>query len=179
MKGVIFTELVRFLEDRSVAFADDVVRDAALPNDGAYTSVGNYPSGEALTLVQSAARLSGISEDELFCQFGIFLFSRFLVLYPHIMSAYGTAEALLDHVGSHIHAEVCVLYPDSHPPQISARREADRTVMTYQSHRPMAAIAYGLIQGCMAHYGDQRRVDWMVSNRGRAATFIFSETRHG
>lgn len=65
MKGVIFTELIRFLEAQLAAFADDVVRDAQLPNEGAYTSVGTYPSSEALTMVGSAARLSGQSEDEL------------------------------------------------------------------------------------------------------------------
>ncbi len=179
MKGVIFTELIRFLEAQSAAFADDVVRDAQLPNEGAYTSVGTYPSSEALTMVGSAARLSGQSEDELCRLFGNFLFARFLVLYPHIMAAYSTAEALLGHVGSHIHAEVCVLYPDSRPPQITSRRDGARTIMTYQSHRPMAAIAFGLIQGCMAHYGDSRRIEWSARSRGRTATFILSEQPHG
>ncbi len=179
MKGVIFTELIRFMETQSAAFADEVVRDAALPNDGAYTSVGSYPSAEAMTMVQAASRLSGQSEEELCRQFGNFLFSRFLILYPHITSAYTTAEALLGHVGTHIHDEVCVLYPDSRPPQITVRQDGPRTIMTYQSHRPMAAIAFGLIQGCMAHYGDPRSISWSASSRGRAATFIFSEATDG
>jgi hypothetical protein len=179
MKGVIFTELIRFMEAQSAAFADEVVREAALPNDGAYTSVGSYPSAQALAMVHAASRVSGQSEEELCRQFGNFLFSRFLILFPHITSAYTTAEALLGHVGTHIHEEVCVLYPDSRPPQITARRDGTRTIMTYQSHRPMAAIAFGLIQGCMAHYGDPRSVSWSASSRGRAATFILSEATHG
>lgn len=172
MKGVIFTELMRFLESKSVAFADEVVVEAVLPNDGAYTSVGNYPSAEALSMVQTASRLSGVDEEELMRQFGNFLFSRFLVLFPHIMSIYTTAEALLAHVGSHIHTEVCVLYPDSRPPTVNARREKDRTILDYSSHRPLAAIAFGMVQGCMAHYGDPRRIEWVKSTNGRAATFL-------
>lgn len=178
MKGVIFTELIRFLEAQSAAFADDVVRDAQLPNEGAYTSVGTYPSEQALAMIRAATHRSGQSEEDLCRQFGNFLFDRFLILYPHITSAYTTAEALLGHVGSHIHEEVCVLYPDSRPPQITARQEGTRTIMTYQSHRPMAAIAFGLIEGCMAHYGDPRTVSWTRTSRGRAATFILSEAKH-
>lgn len=179
MKGVIFTELIRFMEVQSAAFADEVVRDAQLPNDGAYTSVGSYPTEQALALIHAASRLSGQSEEELCRRFGNFLFSRFLILFPHITSAYTTAEALLGHVGTHIHDEVCVLYPDSRPPQITTRQDGTRTIMTYQSHRPMAVIAFGLIQGCMAHYGDPRSISWSASSRGRAATFILSETAHG
>ena len=61
MKGVIFTKLVGYLETRhGVAFADDVVTQSKLPTDGAYTSVGNYPSAPALTIVGVASRFSGI-----------------------------------------------------------------------------------------------------------------------
>ena len=49
MNGVIFTELVSFLETvHGVAFADAVISESRLPNDGAFTSVGNYPSAQAL-----------------------------------------------------------------------------------------------------------------------------------
>jgi len=56
MKGHIFTELVRFMEETvSPAFADQVISEADIPSDGAYTAVGNYPSEEALALVGKAS----------------------------------------------------------------------------------------------------------------------------
>lgn len=180
MKGVIFTELVRFMEDaKSPAFADEVIQLAALPSEGAYTSVGNYPAAEALALVGQASVVSGIEAEELCRLFGNYLFERFLILYPHIMAAYKDAETLLSHVGSHIHNEVTVLYPDAQPPKIEASTAGNVTTMQYSSHRPMAAVAYGLIQQCMIHYGDTRTIAWKSSNEGRNATFIISGINDG
>jgi len=173
MKGVIFTELIRFMESvKSPAFADEAIQLSAVASDGAYTTVGNYPSGEALALVGAASKLSGTDAAELCRLFGGYLFQRFLILYPHIMMSYTNAETLLEHVGSHIHGEVCVLYPDARPPQIEAETVDNVTTMSYKSHRPMAAIAFGLIEECMRHYGDERSVSWNSSENGKSATFV-------
>lgn len=175
MKGVIFTELVRFMEQvQSPEFADSVIDGAKLPNDGAFTSVGNYPSDHAVKLVQQASEQSGIDGAELCRLFGKYLYERFSVLYPHIMEEYDTADALLAHVGSHIHAEVCTLYPDARPPVVETAIENGKTSMRYQSHRPMAAIALGLVQGCMENFDDQRSLEWEVADNGKSATFSIS-----
>ena len=172
MKGIIFTELVRFMEQvKSPEFVDEVITMAKLPNDGAFTSVGNYPAEYALSMVEQASEVSGIDGGELCQLFGKYLYNRFLVLYPDIMQAYTTAEDLLAHVGSHIHNEVRILYPDARPPLIDNKREDDAFVISYQSHRPMAAIACGLIQGCMEHFGDERELKWDISDGGKRASF--------
>ena len=172
MKGIIFTELVRFMEKvQSPEFADQVLTGAALPNEGAFTSIGNYPSDYALAMVGQASEQSGIDAAELCRLFGKYLYGRFTVLYPHIMESYKTAEALLTHVGSHIHAEVCVLYPDAKPPQVTAEVENGATVVRYESHRPMAAIAHGLVEGCMGHYDDPRKLEWSCAEDGKSAVF--------
>jgi len=175
MKGVIFTELVRFMETvQSPAFADAVIDAAALPNDGAFTSVGNYPSAHALSLVTQASEQSGIEIAELCRLFGQHLYRRFHILYPHIMEAYTDAEALLTHVGSHIHLEVCTLYPDARPPQVETTVEDGKTIISYQSHRPLAAIALGLIQGCMEYFNDPRTLVWDVAENSKTARFYIS-----
>jgi Haem-NO-binding len=172
MKGHIFTELVRFMEETiSPAFADQVIREADIPSDGAYTSVGNYPSEEALTLVGKASEISGIAADELCRMFGAYLFERFMILYPHIMSAYKDAGALLQYVDGHIHNEVKILYPDAKTPKVIAETKGDTTTVTYSSHRPMAALAHGLVEQCMKHFDDKRSLTWEVSNDGRNASF--------
>ena len=177
MKGIIFTELVRFMEKvQSPEFADQVISGAELPNDGAFTSIGNYPSEYALAMVGKASEASGIEGPELCRLFGVYLYDRFTILYPYIMESYKTAEALLTHVGSHIHAEVCVLYPDAKPPQIVAEVVGGTTIIRYESHRPMAAIAHGLVQGCMAHYQDTRQLEWDCAEDSKSATFKISGT---
>ncbi|MEP2987856.1 MAG: heme NO-binding domain-containing protein [Parasphingorhabdus sp.] len=175
MKGIIFTELVRFMEKvQSADFADAVISGAELPNDGAFTSVGNYPSEYALNMVGQASEQSGIEASELCRLYGKYLYGRFTILYPHIMESYRTAEALLTHVGSHIHNEVCILYPDAKPPQISASEAQGQTIIEYRSHRPMAAIAQGLVQGCMEHYSDPRKLEWDIDEDGKSARFTIS-----
>jgi hypothetical protein len=175
MKGVIFTELVSYMETvHGVAFADAVISESRLPNDGAFTSVGNYPSQQALTMVEVAARLSGTDGAVLCEDYGAWLFGRFGVLFPTIMANYPTAESLLMHVGSHIHEEVRVLYPDARPPEITAENAGDTMIVRYRSHRPMAHIAYGLIRQCLIDYDEPRIVRWHGSGRADEATFIIA-----
>lgn len=178
MKGVVFTELVRFMEDaQSADFADSVLEGAALPNDGAFTTVGNYPSEYALKMVGEASRQSGIDAAELCRLFGKQLYGRFFILYPHIMEAYRNAEDLLSHVGSHIHAEVCTLYPDAKPPKVETSAGERGMQVHYSSHRPMAAIALGLVQGCMEHFDDKRTLDWDFGADSKTATFVITGER--
>lgn len=177
MKGIIFTELVRFMEHvKSAKFVDDVITAAQLPNDGAFTSVGNYPSEYALSMVAEASAASGIDASELCRLFGQYLYNRFLILYPDIIEAYTNAEDLLAHVGSHIHGEVLILYPDARPPHIESKNNSEGFELTYQSHRPMAAIACGLVQGCMEHFKDERELKWSFSDGGKRASFTIKDT---
>lgn len=180
MKGVIFTELVHFMEEaKSADFADAVLEGANLPNDGAFTSVGNYPSDYALAMVGEASRQSGIDAAELCRLFGKHLYRRFFILYPHIMEAYRTAEDLLSHVGSHIHAEVCILYPDAKPPKVETSENENGMEVRYSSHRPMAAIALGLVQGCMEYFGDERGLEWDFGADSKTATFTINGADNG
>ena len=172
MKGVIFTELVNFMEDAvGVVFADEVLTKADLPNGGAFTAVGSYPSAHALKLVDIASEMSGIPGDELCRKYGSFLFGRFHVLFPDIMKLYATVDALLDHVGPHIHEEVRILYPGAQPPSVVTTREGDDLVVTYESHRPLAHIAYGLIAQSIEHYQDPRILTWEANASGNRAVF--------
>lgn len=177
MKGVIFTELVNFMEQLAgVVFTDDVLVEADLPHGGAFSAVGSYPSAEALKLVTIASEKSGIPVPELCEKYGRFLFDRFVVLFPDIMSLYDNVDALLDHVGPHIHEEVRVLYPGAQPPSVTTKREGDTLIVEYESHRPMAHIAYGLIARSVEHYGDPRKLTWDASAQGNRASFRLAAT---
>ena len=162
MKGIIYSELVGFLDVKGgPSFTEQVLDQAELPHGGAFSRVSRYPWEQAVQVVTSASRISGLDANDLCEEFGWFLFDRFTVLYTEIVERYPTAEGMLGHVESHIHEEVKVLYPDSVPPQVSSWKEDDGFVVEYKSHRPFAHIAYGLVQGCMKHFGDTRTVEWV------------------
>lgn len=172
MKGVIFTQLVQHLEDvGGEQFVDEVLAKADLPNDGAFTAIGSYPSAYAFKLIEVVSEMTGKPASELSEGFGEDLFGRFTVLYPEIIGRYEDAEAMLGHVGSHIHEEVVVLYPDATPPAVRMTEENGEPVIHYSSHRPLAHVAFGLIKGCLKHYGDDRVVEWVEGGDATSAAF--------
>jgi hypothetical protein len=173
MKGIIYAELLQFLDVKGgPAFTEQVIADADLPHGGAFSRISRYPWEQAVQVVTSASRITGVDANDLCSEFGQFLFDRFTVLYVEIVNRYPTAEGMLGHVESHIHEEVKVLYPDAVPPTVSSYKEGDGFVVEYESHRPFAFIAYGLVQGCMKHFGDSRGIEWINPDpSGKTAHF--------
>ena len=176
MKGIIFSELVGFLDKTGgPIFTEKVLSEAGLEHGGAYTRVRRYPWQEAVRVVKAASRESGADFDDLCNQFGTYLFERFTILYEDIVGRYATAEALLSHVGDHIHEEVKALYPDAQPPEIRARSEGSWLWVEYSSHRPFAFIAHGLVAGAMQHFGDDRKLEWITASQdGSHAEFALT-----
>ena len=176
MKGIIFSELVGFLDKAGgPAFAEKVLSEAGLEHGGAYTRVGQYPWQEAVRVVDAASRESDAEFADLCHQFGVHLFERFTVLYADIVGHYATAEALLLHVGDHIHEEVKVLYPDARPPEVRAHSQGSTLRVEYASHRPFAHIAHGLVAGAMKHFGDNRTLEWITAGEdGSSAQFALT-----
>lgn len=176
VKGVVFAELVGFLDQKGgPVFAEKVLAKADLDHGGAYTRIGLYPWEEAVRVVAAASQESGADFDELCQAFGQFLFERFTILYAEIIDRYPDAESLLTHVGGHIHGEVRGMYPDAEPPNIATRKSAEGLIVEYESYRPFAHIAHGLISGAMAHFGDNRKIAWRnVNPEGSRASFLIS-----
>ncbi len=154
MKGIIFTELLRYLEQiESDLFVDTVLQECALPDGGVFIRAGNYPAAHALMILEKASDRMKIPLADLGRYFGRHLFQRFTVIYPDIVGHYTNALELLAHVGSHIHTDVTVLYPDARPPRVWHEDNDGQTTIHYQSHRPMAVLALGLIEQCVEHFG--------------------------
>ncbi|OYU14399.1 MAG: guanylate cyclase [Alphaproteobacteria bacterium PA4] len=175
MKGIVFTELMGFLESQlGVVTADRIVGAAALPNDGAFTSVGNYPAGYALKIVEAAAAETGLPFERLLQDYGSYLYTSLVVLFPAIISHYRTAEDMLCHVASHIHEEVVILYPDARPPSITATADGDRLHVLYESHRPLAHLCFGLLRQCLVHFSDPRAITWQDGGSLHRARFVLA-----
>ncbi|WP_251977703.1 heme NO-binding domain-containing protein [Salinicola avicenniae] len=173
MKGLIFVELMNFLDEQlGDAITEKVVEAASLPNDAAFTSVGNYPSHYAADLVTAAARMTG-ADAALMCEdFGRFIFQRFQTRFPHLLSRYTSARELLEHVQGHIHEEVKVIYPDASPPQVETHSDIEGYTVTYRSGRGFAHIAYGLVAQCISFYSEQSDVTWKPGSTATQACFI-------
>jgi len=160
MKGVVFVELLAMAEDTFGEDAvDEVIEKASLPSGGAYTSVGNYPCGELMALVQGFSSFSGIPATELQRLFGHWMMNSFARHYPQFFAGLAGSLDMLEAIEDEIHVEVRKLYPDADLPTFDAKRHGpDSLDLTYRSPRPLADFCQGLIEACAEHFGETARI---------------------
>ena len=155
MKGVVFKSFEAFVEDRwSDAIADEALSIDGLSSGGAFTSVGNYPHSDIISMVVYLSQKTGIPAGELVRDFGVYLFHVLAKSHADIVSGFSGCIDMLAGIESVIHRDVRKLYSDAKLPRFDVDdRQGDRTVtLTYRSGRPFADLAEGLILGAFEHY---------------------------
>lgn len=155
MKGVIFAELIRWVEEvYSPAIADRMIVESAVPGDGVYTAVGSYPHEQALAMVGALSGLTGEPVPQIADAYGYWLAKRFVELYPEMFVGYSDTISFLHDVDSKMHREARKLYPDARTPKVIAEVDGQDVVIFYSSHRPLADVAYGLVRGYIDFFDD-------------------------
>ncbi len=176
MKGVVFSEFIEMVEDKfSPEIADRIIDQADLPSGGAYTTVGTYDHAEILSLVGCLSNETSITPGDLVQAFGSYLFSRFHTAHPSFFTGMNSAFDFLGKVEDYIHVEVRKLYPDAELPSLECEApDTNQLRMTYRSKRPFAALAEGLIRGCVAHFEEDIdiAVEDLSDGAGTAARFV-------
>lgn len=157
MKGIVFSEFNEMVEAQfSPELADRIIGEADLESGGAYTAVGTYPHEELVALVGRLSAHTGIAASALVKAFGQHLAGRFTQLYPGFFEGTRGTFDFLSSIEGHVHVEVRKLYPDAELPTFESTPHDDRHMtMRYQSRRPFADLAEGLILGCAAHFGER------------------------
>jgi len=148
MKGLVFTT---FIDHCAQSFGedmlDDIIEESGVPNDGAYTSVGTYPFEQMVDLITAMCRLTGKALPEALHDFGRFCFGKWVAYSPEFFNN----KQLFDVLASvdHFHEfEVRKLYPDAELPSFKVlRRTDDRLTLRYDSCKPLANLAAGVIAG--------------------------------
>lgn len=156
MKGIVFREFIDMVESQfSLEVADAIISASQLSTQGAYTAVGTYPHEEMVDLVSNLSRETGIPVPDLLRHFGRHLFQRFSVVHPEHVLSHASAFELLQQLDGNIHVEVRKLYNDVELPSFTYEQLDDHSmVFVYSSHRQLADFAHGLIEGCIAHFGE-------------------------
>jgi len=112
MLGIVFTSLIDMLEEKvSPEFADDVIMEAELENDGAYTAVGYYPFEEMQRLLGVLVEKTGKSANELLYDFGYYLFGKLATVHSDVLANTNGMLDMLMHLDGDIHVQVKKLYP--------------------------------------------------------------------
>ena len=180
MKGIIFTEFLEMVEDQfSADMVDDIILMSDLPSNGAYTSLGTYDYQEMVQLVVGLSQQTGIAVSDLIQSFGSYLFARFVVIYPQFIAPHATTISLLQNIEGYIHQEVLKLYPQAQLPHFDCEMPRPGClIMTYQSIRPFADLAHGLIRGCINHFNEPITLlkEDLSDGAGTAARFTITLT---
>ena len=156
MKGIVFTEFTGFVERRfGLAMVDRLILETAPCSGGVYTSVGTYDAGELIAMAARLSEITDVSVSALVKEFGGHLFQHFVISHASTMGNVSSSEALLRSVDDHIHVEVRKLFPDAELPKIEFVKLSDSTCnVLYQSSRPFADLAEGLIDASIRHFGE-------------------------
>jgi hypothetical protein len=178
MKGMVFTEFLEMVEDKfSPEVADWIIEQANLRSGGVYTSVGTYDHGEMIELVSCLSKKTGIPSADLVKSFGFYLFGRFHNMYPIYFKGVVSSFDFLQRIEDYIHVEVRKLYPEAELPSfVCDTPEPGSLRLTYRSTRPFAAMAEGLIRGCVDHYGEAVDIETedLSGGAGTAARFLLT-----
>ncbi|MER9951763.1 heme NO-binding domain-containing protein [Mesorhizobium sp. M0047] len=181
MKGMVFTELLGFVEQTYGADAvDDLIEASDLPSGGAYTAVGTYDHKEMQSLVTTLAAQSHTPPDELLGLFGQHLIGRFKASFPDFFKTAATLFDFLESIDRHIHVEVRKLYPDAELPEFRAERVGHGAMnLDYRSSRPFEALASGLILGAAQIYAETVRIERSSHENGGEKFVRFSIQKTG
>jgi len=154
MKGVLFTQFLRFADDEfGTAITGSVAERTR------YSATGEYDHRELHDLVRELGRATGRTSAELLGAFGRELFHYFANMYPVFFAGADSAVGFLSGVDTYIHGELVKLYPGAQFPRFDVSHPAaDRLEMVYRSERQLADLAEGLIRGCVEHFGDSIEV---------------------
>ena len=161
MKGIVFTELLEMVEETyGYELVDQLLTKNDLPSGGIYTAIGTYGHGEMMTLLRHLSQSLGTPVPDLMRTYGRYMFGTFTRSYYPFIERSTTAFSLLNSIHHYIHVEVRKLYPDAELPHFTVEQPAENHLrMRYESERRMSDFAHGLIEGCLAHYGETATIE--------------------
>ena len=155
---------------------DAIIGRSQVASGGAYTSVGTYPHEEIIALVTALSQETGIPGPDLVRTFGKYLFGRFALAYPRFFQGVDNSFLFLSGIEDVIHADVRKLYPDAELPTFEVNMTPDSLTLTYFSEHPFVDLAQGLIEGCVAYFGEaiDIRREHLSNLPGAQARFILT-----
>jgi hypothetical protein len=155
VKGILFNVVEEVVEeDLSDRDWDLALCGAGV--EGAYTSLGNYPTGQLLAIVEALAAHRRVPVEDVLRAAGEHGYHHLVARHPELVEPYTDLGGLLLHLDTVIHPEVLKLYPHADPPRFEVRPAvgSDRPwEVIYRSPRGLCHLAEGLMRGAAGRFG--------------------------
>ena len=154
MKGIVFTEFLEMIEQEvGITDSQELLESLDLTDSGAYTSVGDYPFAELVTIISTLSERVQRPVPELLFSFGLYFAKSISNTYRVFFEESDTLFDFLASVHNYIHVEVKKLYTNAMPPTLLVKERSDtHMVLHYTSHRALGDFAEGLITGVSEVY---------------------------
>lgn len=178
MKGIVFTELIEFVEDQfGYTMADVMLEASMLDHKGAYTQGGNYPYEELVAIVMRLSEHVDLSIETLIEVYARHLFIRIVALYPRITEGFQSVLEFISVVDTFIHPEVKKLYPEAELPTFHLiSLEEKCLIIDYHSSKPLYQMAVGLMLGASDYFKQTIDVEYEINSVSDESNARFTVT---
>lgn len=158
MKGILFN------------LAEEVVAEAYGPEvweqmldasglEGVYTSLGNYPDEEFVTLASAAAVILKAPVNGVIRSIAQGAMPHLVKRYPQFFEGHESARTFVLTLNEIIHPEVRKLYPGADAPEFEFNEASGGELdIGYRSKRKLCALAEGFIAGAAHHYREKATI---------------------
>jgi hypothetical protein len=156
MIGLIFTSLADMVEEQyGLVTWNEIVREAGIPDCGAYTQGQSYPDAQMVKLIEVMHRRLNLPVDVLLRSFGEYVFSYLANAFPEVSGYFNNAKEMLMHVDDYIHKEIAFCHPQGVglPTFECIDKGGNQVTMLYRSPRKLCFLAEGVIHGVGKHFG--------------------------
>lgn len=180
MIGIIFTEFLELVEDQfGYAMVDRLLSECHLQSQGVYTSVGRYNFEELMVMVAKLSDITQVAKDDLVKLFGRTLFPKLINTHGNLIENIDDSLDLVCQIDNSIHVEVFKLYPNAELPVFRTRRISHNQLeLIYQSTKPLAKFAEGLLYGCAEHFGEVFEISRSPETENCETHVCFNIIRH-
>ena len=160
MKGIVFVKFNEFIEEIwGEEFWDELLDEAKLPSEGAYTTVVTYDDQELFILIGLVADKQNISLKDVLFTFGKWVFKEFYNIAPAGAHDFKDVFEFLYAVQDFIHVDVKKINPDALVPEFKFLSATDNKLsFHYLSPRKLCFFCEGLLHGLAVHMGQEIKV---------------------
>jgi hypothetical protein len=160
MHGIIFAELRKYVDTKLGGSAWNDLLNAAGLKGRMYLPITDYPDAEAVTLVTTAAEITGIPAATILEDFGVFIAPSLLGMYRTLVQPEWKTLDLLQYTEDTIHKVVRARNPGARPAELTAERLSPTELrLIYSSHRKLCPIARGIIKGMANIFGEEVSIE--------------------
>ena len=157
MLGLVYTTLADMIEENyGLATWNRYVREAEIPNNGAFTYGALYPDTQMTRLIEVIEKDLNAPRSDILRNYGHYMFGAIKNTYIDLIAPYKSAKEFLLHVEGHIHQTVAQIHQHAAMPIFEYIDPGEnQLIMLYRSDRKMCYVAEGMIKGVCDHYNTE------------------------